>query len=433
MIADVRAQLSAPAQPVVDAASERTDAALARLAGRRRPTRLFVPGRIEVLGKHTDYAGGRSLTCAAERGFSVSYVARDDDYLHVVDAHDGREARFRIDAALNPEVGHWSNYPMTVARRLVRNFGALRHGADVAFCSTLPRAAGLSTSSALVTSVFVVLADVNRLAEQPAFAAALPDDPHLAGYLGCIENGRAFGDLDGDHGVGTAGGSEDHTAILLSQAGRLTWYGYHPVAPIGGVSLDPAYMFVIAASGIAADKTGSARERYNRASTLVAQLLQRWNQATLRHDATLAAALDADPGAAARLRALAVDDERARLEHFIVEDREVLPAALNALTAGRLGEFRALVDRSQQAAESLLGNQVPETVTLARLARELGAHAASAFGAGFGGSVWALVDAAAAEPFRKGWLAAYADRHPAAAARSTGFITRPGPGAGILV
>ena len=433
MIADVRAQLSAAAQPVVDAALERADASLARLAGRRSPTRLFVPGRIEVLGKHTDYAGGRSLTCAAERGFSVSYVVRDDDYLHLVDAHDGREARFRIDAALAPEVGHWSNYPMTVARRLARNFGALRRGADVAFCSTLPRAAGLSTSSALITSVFFVLADVNRLAEQPAFTAALPDDPHLAGYLGCIENGRAFGDLGGDHGVGTAGGSEDHTAILLSQAGRLTCYGYHPVAPIGGVSLDPAYAFVIAASGIAAAKTGSAREQYNRASTLVAQLLQRWNQATLRQDATLAAALDADAGAAARLRGLALGAELARLEHFLVEDREVLPAALKALNAGRLDEFRVLVDRSQQAAESLLGNQVPETVTLARLARELGAHAASAFGAGFGGSVWALVDAAAAEPFRKGWLAAYAGRHPSAAARSTGFVTRPGPGAGFLV
>ena len=89
MIADVRAQLSASAQPVVDAAQERADAALTRLAGRRRPTRLFVPGRIEVLGKHTDYAGGRSLTCAAERGFSVSYVARDDDYLHA-----GRCARW---------------------------------------------------------------------------------------------------------------------------------------------------------------------------------------------------------------------------------------------------------------------------------------------------------------------------------------------------
>ena len=74
MIAGVRALLSPAAQPIVDAAQERADAALTRLAGRRTPMRLFVPGRIEVLGKHTDYAGGRSLTCAAERGFSVAYV-----------------------------------------------------------------------------------------------------------------------------------------------------------------------------------------------------------------------------------------------------------------------------------------------------------------------------------------------------------------------
>ena len=52
-----------------------------------------MPGRIEVLGKHTDYAGGRSLTCAAERGFSVAYVPRDDDVLRLVDAQDGRQVR----------------------------------------------------------------------------------------------------------------------------------------------------------------------------------------------------------------------------------------------------------------------------------------------------------------------------------------------------
>ena len=51
----------------------------------------------------------------------------------------------------------------------------------------------------------------------------------------------------------------------------------------------------------------------------------------------------------------------------------------------------SLVDQSQAATEQLLGNQVPETVWLAREARGLGAIAASAFGAGFGGSVWALV------------------------------------------
>ncbi len=75
---------------------------------------------------------------------------------------------------------------------------------------------------------------------------------------------------------------------------------------------------------------------------------------------------------------------------------------------------------------------MPETVALARLARELGAHAASAFGAGFGGSVWALVDAAGADAFREDWLAAYAARHPVAAARAEAFVTRPGPGAGTV-
>jgi galactokinase len=440
VIAGVRAHLSPAAQRMADVSQERADAALARLAGRRHPSRLFVPGRIEVLGKHTDYAGGRSLTCAAERGFSLSYAPRDDDQLRLLDARDGRHVEFRAHAGLSPKAGHWSNYPMTVARRLARNFGPLARGADIAFCGTLPKAAGLSTSSALITAVFLVLADANQLAERPVFTTAIPDDLQLAGFLASIENGSPFRGLAGDHGVGTFGGSEDHTAILLSQAGCLRWYRYQPVTMLGSVPLDSTYAFVIAASGIAAAKTGSARMRYNRASSLVAQLLARWQLATGRGDATLADALDAGNDAVARLRALAADTSVgwpadaviARLEHFLVEDREVLPAALEALIDGRLGEFGLLVDRSQRAAEELLGNQVPETVTLARLARELGAHAASSFGAGFGGSVWAMVDASRTDAFRDDWLAAYAERHPAAAQRSEAFVTRPGPGAGEL-
>ena len=59
-------------------------------------------------------------------------------------------------------------------------------------------------------------------------------------------------------------------------------------------------------------------------------------------------------------------------------------------TTGDLDAFGALVDRSQALAESLLGNQVLQTIHLASSARQLGAVAASAFGAGFGGSVSAL-------------------------------------------
>ena len=87
-----------------------------------------------------------------------------------------------------------------------------------------------------------------------------------------------------------------------------------------------------------------------------------------------------------------------------------MPAAADALAAADLAAFGAVAAESQHLTETLLGNQVPETIALAATARELGAVAASAFGAGFGGSVWALVPRADADAFASDWLA----RHRAA-------------------
>ena len=102
-----------------------------RRDGRRscRPWRSFVPGRIEVLGKHTDYAGGRTMVAAAERGFCMVALPRDDRQMIVIDARTGETVRFQIDPELTPQAGSWSNYPMTVARRVARNFpGAMPRG-----------------------------------------------------------------------------------------------------------------------------------------------------------------------------------------------------------------------------------------------------------------------------------------------------------------
>ena len=101
-----------------------------------------------------------------------------------------------------------------------------------------------------------------------------------------------------------------------------------------------------------------------------------------------------------------------RLEHFIREDARV-PDAVDAFGTADADRLSALAGASQAEAESLLGNQVPETVALARSARELGAFAACSFGAGFGGSVWALVDRDA-EEFARRWHAG-------------AFVARPGP------
>jgi hypothetical protein len=58
------------------------------------PYLLFVPGRIEVLGKHTDYAGGRSLLAAVERGFSIAVRPRSDCRLRITDAASGEVTSF---------------------------------------------------------------------------------------------------------------------------------------------------------------------------------------------------------------------------------------------------------------------------------------------------------------------------------------------------
>jgi len=408
---------------------------------------FFVPGRIEVLGKHTDYAGGSTMVVAAERGIALVVRPRDDRRIVVRDAgapmgtgsERGREVpvplvELALDPGLVPQVGHWSNYPATVARRIARNFPEARRGAEIAFASDLPRAAGMSSSSALIVAMFLALAEANRLDATAACQAHLRDPLDLAGYLATIENGQSFGPLAGDRGVGTFGGSEDHTAILCARPGQVSQYAYCPVRFQRAIPLPAGYTFAIGSSGVVAEKTGQAMEQYNAASRLARELAELWRAQTGRDEPHLGAILAGSPRADWQLETIVngLPTVRAqsllrRLKHFVRENQEILPAAGDALIAGDLEGFGRLVAQSQQAAEHLLGNQVPETSFLATAAREAGAVAASAFGAGFGGGVWALVAQPQAEAFLTAWSDAYRARFPDRAAAF--FLTQAGPAA----
>jgi galactokinase len=396
----------------------------------------FVPGRIEVLGKHTDYAGGSSLVIAAERGFCVLAAATADSQVTVTDAASGETIEFAMSPELTPKLGHWSNYPMTVARRLSRNFPGATRGAQIALASDLPPAAGLSSSSALMVGIFFALADANDLWQHRSFLPELNEPLNLAGYLATMENGQSYGPLVGDRGVGTFGGSEDHTAILCAQPGSIRQYAYCPVRFERQLPLPPAYTFAVASSGVVAEKTGAALEKYNRASRLAAAVAEIWRRETGGDEAHLAAVVRSRTDAAERLRAILAGghcgeftprDLLTRFEHFLVENERVIPAAGAALDRGDLEAFGGWVDRSQHAAETLLGNQIPETVHLAGSARELGAVAASGFGAGFGGSVWALVAVDRVDDFLAAWQRNYAARFPAHRGQATFFATAAGP------
>jgi len=398
------------------------------------PRRYWVPGRVEVLGKHTDYAGGRGLLCAAERGFVMSVSPRADATVTVTDVVHNAEAAFELSLD-QPPCPHWQNYPATVVRRIVRNFPPPLLGVDIAIASDLPRASGMSSSTAFIIAVFLAIADRNALDARPGWDDRIASLEELAAYLGTIENGASYGDLAGDRGVGTHGGSQDHTAILCAVPGHVAGYRFGPVQREACVPLGDR-VFVIGASGVTASKAGEHRDRYNQAVDALQALLALWRARTGETPVTLGALLDEHDGVVERLRAMIEEAPagpvapqvlRNRLDQFDAEARRIVPAATAALAAGDYKGFGALVDESQHLAERWLNNQIPETITLTRLARTHGAEAASAFGAGFGGSVWALVPERDAERFCRAWRSAYEAAFPMLAARAAFFRTHPGP------
>lgn len=395
----------------------------------------IVPGRVELVGKHVDYGGGRSLTCAVE--FAIHATARplEARVLRVGRRGSRNVVEVPISPAALPTRARWSTYVAAVARRIGRDFTNATGGVDVILDSRLPPAAGLSSSTALTIALARAVVDATSLTTNEMFAEHVGSPLAFAEYIAAIETGASHGPFPGDEGVGVRGGAQDHVAILLAREGMAGQFSYMPAREEGWAIWPGDHVLAIGVSGVHASKTGNARAAYNRASDAVRWLAGEWNVLTGRQDATLAAALASNGDAPERLAAMARDARGApvsarylvtRLAQFREECEVIVPGVADALRRRDLARVGSLVDRSQALAESALENQVPETIALARLAREHGAMAASAFGAGFGGAVWAMVPRAGADPFLAGWRQAYVEQFPSRAARSRFLLTAPG-------
>ena len=432
-----RAGMSTNAASLAATEFARVETAFAALGTTAAPAAWWVPGRIEVLGKHTDYGGGRSLLCTVERGFHILSAPRPDTTVRIVDVDDGATASIPLAASTPSQPGAWVDYPVSVIRRLARDAGAGR-GADIVFSSSLPRASGLSSSSALVIGTYLALAHANDLDSNSDWRERVGGLVGVAGYLGAVENGKAFGPFAADQGVGTHGGSEDQTAILCCEPGRLSQYRFLPVEHERTVSLPDGWTFAVAMSGIHAEKGGSAQQRYNTLAAEVAALLSLWNERTGSNHVSLLTAIESRPDAVEELlhwtEADGADGPRLarRLRQFAAESLMIVPDVVDHIARADVASIGAMIGHSQALAESTLQNQIPETVALVQSAIGNGAVAASAFGAGFGGSVWAIVRIDDAAAFVDGWRQRYTAAFPACAGDAEFFTTRPGPPATML-
>jgi galactokinase len=334
-------------------------------------TRTYVvPGRVELVGKHVDYAGGRSLTCATSMAIRARVTILDEPIVRV---DDDRAA----------------HYVNAVARRFWRDFPAARRGVSLALSSDLPESAGLSSSSALVVAAAQALADANDMERDPHWLEHMPDALARATYFAAMETGEPFGPFPGDPGVGVRGGAQDHVAIVCAAAGQVRQFSYLPPTLERSIEWPAGHVIAIAESGVRATKTANAQAAYNRLS-------------------------DAMRGP---------NPFPPRVAQFREETDVIVPGVGDALRDRDYKTLGTLVDRSQELAERVLMNQVPETTFLAREARALGAVAASAFGAGFGGAVWAMVAERDVDVFVEQWSRSYRRAFPERAGRVV--VTRP--------
>lgn len=148
----------------------------------RRPRRFRAPGRVNLIGEHTDYNDGFVLPIALNYSTFVAGLGRPDRIVRVRSLDFNEQVEFNLDRAKAPQAGAWLNYIEGVARSLEAQGNPL-NGADLLIQSEVPIGGGLSSSAALEIAVGFALLS---LAELPVARLALAKAGQLAehNYVG---------------------------------------------------------------------------------------------------------------------------------------------------------------------------------------------------------------------------------------------------------
>jgi galactokinase len=350
----------------------------------------FGPGRVNLVGEHTDYNDGLCLPFAIELGITVRARPAPDGLMRVHAVDVGSHDVFAADAPARAD--GWRSFARGVVAELAAAGYPVRP-ARLSIAGTLPRGAGLSSSAALEVALALVLLAHSGYGE--------PDRLQLARLLSRVENewvGARTGLLDqtaslfGQPGHAlrldlralTAGPAADRPAagpLPGAPAGRAVprppgrWGGATaPVAGIEPVGLDLGrWRLATVDSGV---RHSIAASGYNTRRDECARACELLGIASLR---------DAGPDAPRRLP----EPLDRRVLHVLDENQRV-GQAVAALQAGDLPALGRILDASHASLRDLYEVSVPEVErTVARL-RAAGAVGARLVGGGFGGSVLAL-------------------------------------------
>jgi len=351
-------------------------------ADRRAIRVVHAPGRVNLIGEHTDYNEGFVLPVGIQLGIAIALVPTDDRRVEVTLAATGERAAFDLDA-IGPKTGSWIDYIAGMAWALA-DAGVATRGFRGVLASDLPQGSGLSSSAALeLASSFALVGGALPPLDRMTLAqtAQRAENRYVGVNCGLMDQfASAFG--------------EEGSALLLDcrtlehRAVRL---------PLDDVAL------VVCHSGSPRRlETSAYNERRSQCEAAVAVIAERDPSVTALRDVTPAMLDDARE----RMDPLVF----ARAEHIVHENERVLQA-IDAFAAGDLDEVGRLFYASQASMRDLFGISSPELDTLVDIAAGVpGVYGARLTGAGFGGCTVNLVRLDAVAALREAVLRDYGPR-----------------------
>ena len=412
----------------------------------RTQWQAFAPGRVNLIGEHTDYNGLPVFPIAIDRGVCIDFRVRNDGAVRL----DSPAARFDpfafqlkrpIEAAGQ---GDWSNYVRAAARGLLEHGVRLERGIEGTVTGDVPIAAGLSSSSALVVASALALLKANGTTLPRLELAAL------------MARAERF--------VGLEGGGMDQAACLHGREGHALRIEFEPLR-VTPVAVPEGWRWVVASSLVRAEKSAGAREAYNKRARQCREALgvMGGGGGADHGRARVAGGVGARRGAvsdsAARdARGDATTDRPAyrdlvaegnvddllrrarrvlapvlfrRFRHVVTEGRRVALAEA-AMRDGDMRRFGDLMVRSHESLRDDYEVSTDELDAIVEVALGAGAAGARLTGAGFGGCVVVLCDDRTVAPVMEALAARfYAPRLGRPPTGEEMFAVRAGGGAGV--
>jgi len=331
----------------------------------------FTPGRVNLIGEHVDYNGGRVLPTALDLGVTLALSPRTDGKIQIGSDKFDDIARRQIDDDMSD---HWSDY-ITGALQIANAEGFGPNGADIAVTTNLPFGAGISSSAAVTVCVLRALRDL---------AGADLTDTDLAILARRVENEY----------IGMPCGIMDQMAVAIARPGQALSLNTDTLE-FDLIDLPKTHHMAVIHSGVFRQlNEGRYKIRKEECDQVKAAVGR--DDICRMSDIELNALTDL-PDAIFR-----------RARHCVSEHRRTVAAA-KALREDRMMDFGALMNESHISMRDDFEMSVPPVDSLVADAQSFGATGARLTGGGFGGCIVACVAHERLDAWRDELLAAHPD------------------------